>query len=233
MIRLVFKSNPLLVRDCPIQCFFAISTDETKRNQLPHCCRSRHSKTAVSRTAHDNDVQFCQKRHCLLIASVMKLFACPWDCVLLESASAEVRTRGMDVFRLGQFMEAKRSELEDFLGDLVWYVHRGPEPQREERVLKARWVLKWSKHRDGSNRDKARLALHGFYDASIATTYIVTSRSRQELAFDLGHFCRLATVARTRPGPPSYSPLGWLGKSPCTIKLTRSDNGSVVTAPTC
>ena len=51
-----------------------------------------HSKTAA-RTAPNTSLWEAPT----LIASMMKLLACPWDCVLLESASAEVRTRDMDV----------------------------------------------------------------------------------------------------------------------------------------
>ena len=72
---------------------------------------------------------------------------------------------------------------------MVWDVHRGEEPEAE-RVLKARWLLKWTKNPDGSDRAKARLVLQGYNDpdalaGKIATTSPVTSRLGRNLCLTL------------------------------------------------
>ena len=85
----------------------------------------------------------------------------------------------MDVLSRAQFMKARRSELEDLFGSLVW------------NVLKARWLLKWSKHSDGSDRAKARQVLQGFSGPDAITGPIATTSSSdlslgRELVFDHG-----------------------------------------------
>ena len=107
----------------------------------------------------------------------------------METAYAELSTRGMDVMTRTQFMKAKRAELEEFFGNMVWNVHRGAD-LASERVLKARWLLKWSKNADGSDRAKARLVLQGYNDpdalaGKISTTSPVTSRLGRNLCLTL------------------------------------------------
>ena len=61
------------------------------------------------------------------------------------------------------FVEAKRKELESFFTNQVWeFSNLDDAPP--ERVLKAHFILKWSKHPDGSPRAKARLITQGFRD---------------------------------------------------------------------
>ena len=61
------------------------------------------------------------------------------------------------------FLEAKRKELESFFTNQVWEFSSLDEAP-PERVLKAHFILKWSKHPDGSPRAKARLITQGFRD---------------------------------------------------------------------
>ena len=61
------------------------------------------------------------------------------------------------------FLEGKKKELESFFTNDVWvYDHEQNAPK--ERVLKAHFILKWSKNEDGSPRAKARLITQGFRD---------------------------------------------------------------------
>ena len=61
------------------------------------------------------------------------------------------------------FIEAKMRELESFFTNQVWEFSSLDEAP-PERVLKAHFILKWSKHPDGSPRAKARLITQGFRD---------------------------------------------------------------------
>ena len=74
------------------------------------------------------------------------------------------------------FVEAKRKELESFFTNQVWeFSNLDDAPP--ERVLKAHFILKWSKHPDGSPRAKARLITQGFRDPdALAGSLDSTSR---------------------------------------------------------
>ena len=61
------------------------------------------------------------------------------------------------------FTEAKRKELGSFFTNNVWEFSHENEAT-PGRVLKAHFILKWSKHPDGSPRAKARLITQGFRD---------------------------------------------------------------------
>ena len=142
----------------------------------------RDTSSSIS-TADDDDVLLTQTKRCMFIASMVKLSVCPmgWqfvdDCFSLEPAHVEVTTREVDVLSPAHVMEAKRWELEDFFGHLVWNVHRGPE-QEKDRVLKARW------------RANVRLVLQAFNDPDalagrIVTTSPVISRLGKNLCLTL------------------------------------------------
>ena len=89
------------------------------------------------------------------------------------------------------FMEAKRKELESFFTNNVWeFSHLDEAPP--ERVLKAHFILKWSKHPDGSPRAKARLITQGFRDPdALAGTISTTSPTLSRL----GRTCLMSVAA--------------------------------------
>ena len=80
-------------------------------------------------TAHGNDAPLTQTKHCLFIALMMKLSVCPWS-----------GHTSMIVFQL---MNAKRSELEDVFGNLVF------TQVLSQRYAKLEWLLKWTKQATG------------------------------------------------------------------------------------
>eukprot|EP00959_Pyramimonas_sp_CCMP1952_P201944 4222892-Pyramimonas_sp.AAC.1 len=57
------------------------------------------------------------------------------------------------------FMQGKRKELTESFGNDVWEFHKPTGEEDPRRILKAKWVLKWTKNDDGTPRAKARLAL--------------------------------------------------------------------------
>ena len=61
------------------------------------------------------------------------------------------------------FMEAKKKELESFFQNSVWEIddESNADPSR---ILRARFLLNWKKHPDGTPRAKARLVVQGFRD---------------------------------------------------------------------
>ena len=61
------------------------------------------------------------------------------------------------------FLEAKRKELRSFFQNDVWTMVDESRAEAQ-RVLKARFILKWSTNADGSPRAKARLITEGFRD---------------------------------------------------------------------
>ena len=61
------------------------------------------------------------------------------------------------------FLEAKKAELDSFFKNDVWEADSLSEVP-EGRLLKAHFILKWSKWADGSPRAKARLITQGFRD---------------------------------------------------------------------
>ncbi|CAJ1428371.1 unnamed protein product [Effrenium voratum] len=61
------------------------------------------------------------------------------------------------------FIEAKRKELASFFQNQVWEFSDESEAPAQ-RILRAHFILKWSKNEDGSPRAKARLITQGFKD---------------------------------------------------------------------
>ena len=89
------------------------------------------------------------------------------------------------------FMEAKRKELASFFTNNVWEFSTEDEAV-PGRVLKAHFILKWSKHPDGSPRAKARLITQGFRDPdALAGNLESTSPTLSRL----GRSCLLSLAA--------------------------------------
>ena len=87
-----------------------------------------------------------QTRRCWFIESMMKLFgfsladSSSMTVFSPESRYVKVSTRGMTVLSRVFFMNAKRGQMEDLFGNLVWAVHSGPEREKVS-VFKVRWLL--------------------------------------------------------------------------------------------
>ena len=84
----------------------------------------------------------------------------------------------MTVLSRAFFINAKRGQMEDFFGNLVWAVHSGPEREKVS-VFKVRGLLKWSTEKRWF-RSCARL-VQGFNDPDalagrIGTTSPATPR---------------------------------------------------------
>ena len=78
-------------------------------------------------------------------------------------AEGPINERYMSLADRKLFTEAKQKELESFFNNQVW--HFSPASEADpQRVLKARFLLNWKKHADGSPRAKARLIVQGFRD---------------------------------------------------------------------
>jgi hypothetical protein len=86
------------------------------------------------------------------------------------------------------FAEAKKAELASFFQNDVWEIDdRSSAP--EGRVLKAHFILKWSKHADGTPRAKARLITQGFRDPDALAGVLTTVSYTQPFSTQLhpGH----------------------------------------------
>ena len=79
------------------------------------------------------------------------------------SSNAPLSERTMSLADRLSFMEAKKKELESFFENQVWLFDDAANAPAD-RVLKARFILTWKKHQDGTPRAKARLVVQGFRD---------------------------------------------------------------------
>ena len=73
------------------------------------------------------------------------------------------------------FMEGKKAELSSIFENGVWEVETQPERVDHDRVMKARFVLKWTHDAKGNARAKARLVLQGFSDPDLLRGELDTS----------------------------------------------------------
>lgn len=94
--------------------------------------------------------------------------------LILDDILRSTTERTMTSDERAAFCEAKRLEVQEFFGNDVWSSRSGSRVAAE-RVLKARWILKWPKHPDGSPPAKARLVLHGFNDPDALAGTVMTS----------------------------------------------------------
>ena len=77
--------------------------------------------------------------------------------------AGELSEKNMNAEDKAKFAEAKRAELQSFFDNQVWEQDRS-EVTDPDKVLRARFLLKWSRNADGSYRAKARLVIQGFRD---------------------------------------------------------------------
>jgi hypothetical protein len=69
----------------------------------------------------------------------------------LNDIYAEISTRTMTPRERAAFMDGKRKELEEFFGNEVWEFHKPTGDEDPMRILKAKWVLKWTENDDGTS----------------------------------------------------------------------------------
>ena len=76
----------------------------------------------------------------------------------------QLNERQMTVADRLAFMEAKKKELESFFQNDVWEMILDDGSTPHDRILKAHFILKWTKWSNGEPRAKARLITQGFKD---------------------------------------------------------------------
>ena len=86
----------------------------------------------------------------------------------------EVNPKKLDLSGQEGFIEAKKTELENYFGNLVWEFatsEEGARAERNGRTITARWVLTWKKIDENEAeprwKAKARLVLRGFEDPDL------------------------------------------------------------------
>ena len=110
------------------------------------------------------------------------------------------------------FMEAKRKELGSFFQNDVW-VYDEAANALKERILRAHFILKWSKWPNGEPHAKARLITHRFQDPHTLNFVVVTSSpDASSPALSLRHSCRARPIRRL-----GHS--GYKGRSLCMVWL--------------
>ncbi|CAK0855240.1 unnamed protein product, partial [Prorocentrum cordatum] len=72
----------------------------------------------------------------------------------LSDIFVDISTRNMTPHERAAFMQGKRKELTEFFGNDVWEFHQPTGEEDPRRILKAKWVLKWTKNDDGTPRAK-------------------------------------------------------------------------------
>ena len=174
------------------------------------------------------------------------------DVFYMAVRKGEVNQKQLSLVEREQFVEAKRSELEQYFNNNVWEFSSTLEGQKAEaagRVITARWVLTWKTidaEEDSPTRwkAKARLVLRGFEDPdllSLQKAAPTASRlSRMMLlsvaqwsswnvmcgdvktAFLSGKEFTRELIVRL---PADCSPLLGAGPGPCFMKMRKSAYG--------
>ena len=98
------------------------------------------------------------------------------DIYHMAHRKGEVNLKKLDLTGQESFVAAKKTELENYFGNLVWEFATGEEGARAERngrTITARWVLTWKQLDDQDEQPrwkaKARLVLRGFEDPDLLT----------------------------------------------------------------
>ena len=89
--------------------------------------------------------------------------------------SADLSERKMTLEDRLSFMEGKKAELMSIFENGVWEVELDPQKVDHSRVMRARFVLKWTHDSSGKPRAKARLVLQGFSDPDLLKGGLDTS----------------------------------------------------------
>ena len=72
---------------------------------------------------------------------------------------ADLKESRMNVEDRLSFMTAKKAKLQSIFKNGVWQLELEPERAPKNRILKARFVLKWADDGKGGTKAKARLVL--------------------------------------------------------------------------
>ena len=89
--------------------------------------------------------------------------------------TADLSERKMTLEDRLAFLEGKKSELTSIFENGVWEVETEPHKVDHGRVMRARFVLKWTHDAQGNPRAKARLVLQGFADPDLLKGGLDTS----------------------------------------------------------
>ena len=91
-----------------------------------------------------------------------------------KARKEQLSERTMSMADRVSFMEAKKKELDSFFQNDVW-IYDDAANAPKERILKAHFILKWSKWPNGEPRAKARLITQGFRDPDALNGVVTTS----------------------------------------------------------
>ena len=89
--------------------------------------------------------------------------------------SADLSERRMTLEDRLAFLEGKRAELTSIFENGIWEIEMDPTAVDHNRVMKARFVLKWASDGKGGLKAKARLVLQGFSDPDLLQGSLDTS----------------------------------------------------------
>eukprot|EP00435_Cladocopium_sp_Y103_P032775 s1444_g8.t1 len=89
--------------------------------------------------------------------------------------SADLKESRMSLEDRLAFIEGKKAELASIFENQAWEIELHPEKVDWNRVMKARFVLKWAVDSNGNPRAKARLVLQGFSDPDLLRGELDTS----------------------------------------------------------
>ena len=89
--------------------------------------------------------------------------------------SADLNERKMTLEDRLSFLEGKKAELMSIFENGVWETELDPQAVDHNRVMRARFVLKWAADGKGGLKAKARLVLQGFSDPDLLQGQLDTS----------------------------------------------------------
>ena len=89
--------------------------------------------------------------------------------------SADLNEKKMSLEDRLAFLEGKKNELSSIFENGVWEIELDPQSVDHNRVMRARFVLKWAADGKGGLKAKARLVLQGFADPDLLQGQLDTS----------------------------------------------------------
>ena len=96
------------------------------------------------------------------------------DIEFIGLAQSELSEKKMTLKERQEFIKAKIKELDSFFENDTWDLADAKHTD-DQRTMKARFLLKWSKNPDGTPRAKARLVVQGFKDPDALDGSLQTS----------------------------------------------------------
>ena len=92
-----------------------------------------------------------------------------------KKKSADLNENRMTLDDRLAFLEGKKNELSSIFENGVWEIELDPQSVDHNRVMRARFVLKWAADGKGGLKAKARLVLQGFSDPDLLQGQLDTS----------------------------------------------------------